>query len=352
MKTYQKALLVLFLFCVAGYGIGHGKVFTVSEISYLPTDRSATETPVMDGNQEVCALIKLPFPNVDESVISGDQIFKKEYRGNEWYIYMPPQTYKFFIKYPGYEDLEIDLSKKFSQGVESGKTYRVVIPYNPSELTPIGNRQNGQDLSASKNTSSSHNSTVSNTNRPSPISHTHTTIKKDSPIKRDCFYIQAGYNVLGLSGLNVGVGGYISNINIEADYLLGFSKSEDIYWNNPSGDIRPIKAQYSPMGFNLKLGYGIKLGERFRLTPRTGIQYVLLEEKSDGNIANNAYAIGIPVGIKIDFAIVNHFGIALEPSYNVGISQSDGYKALSDISTKIKGYSEGFGLNISLFCNF
>ena len=352
MKTYQSALLRLFLLCVVGNGISYGKEFTVSDIIYLPTDRSATESPVMDGNQEMCALIKLPFPNVDESVISGDQIFKKEYHGNEWYIYMPPQAYMFFIKFPGFEDLEIDLSKKFSKGVESGKTYKVVIPYNPSELTPIGNRQNAQDLSTSNNTSSSHNSTVSNTNRSSTIYTTHTTIKKDSPIKRDCFYIQAGYNVLGLSGLNIGVGGYISNINIEADCLIGFSKSEDIYWNNPSGDIRPIKAQYSPMGFNLKLGYGIKLGDRFRLTPRAGIQYVLLQEKSDGNVANNAHAIGIPVGVKIDFAIVNHFGIALEPSYHIGISQSKGYKVLSDISTTIKGYSVGIGLNISLFCNF
>ena len=265
---------------------------------------------------------------------------------------MLPNTYKFYIKYSGYEDLEIDFSKKFPKGVESGKTYKVTIPYNPSELTPVETKQNNQTSSTSNNNSSSNGSSVSNSGWKSTPIHTNATIKKDSSIRKNCFYIQAGYNVLGLSGLNVGIGGYISNINIEANYLMGFSNSENIYWNNPSGDTMPISSQYSPMGFNLKLGYGIKLADRFRLTPQVGAQYVLLQEKSDKKVANNANAIALPIGVKIDFAIVNHLGIALEPSYNISINQSEGYKVLSDVSSKIKGYSDGFGLNISLFCNF
>ena len=351
MKTYLSVLLILYLFYV-GNCVCYGKNFTVSDIAYLPTDRSATDSPVLDGNQEMCALIKLPFPKVDETVISGDQIFKKEYHGNEWYIYMPPETFKFFIKYPGYEDLEIDLSKKFPKGVESGKTYKVTIPYNPSELTPVETKQNNQASSTSNNYSSSNGSSVSNSGWNSTPIHTNATIKKDSPIRKDCFYIQAGYNILGLSGLNIGVGGYVSNINIEANYLIGFSKSEAIYWNNLSGETMPISAQYSPMGFNLKVGYGIKLADRFRLTPRVGMQYAVLQEKSDRKVANNANVIALPIGVKINFAIVNHFGISLEPSYNICINQSEGYKVLSDVSSKIKGYSDGFGLNISLFCNF
>ena len=108
MKTYKKILLILFLLYTVN-GISYGKNFNVSDITYLPTDRSATDIPIPDTNGDICALIKLPFPKVDESVISGDQIYKKEYHGNEWYIYMPPNTYKFYIKYPGYEDLWIFL---------------------------------------------------------------------------------------------------------------------------------------------------------------------------------------------------------------------------------------------------
>ena len=350
MKTYLSVLLILFLFYV-GNCVCYGKNFTISDIAYLPTDRSATDSPVLDGNQEMCALIKLPFPKVDETVISGDQIFKKEYHGNEWYIFMPQDAYIFYIKYPGYDDLEIDLSKKFPKGVESGKTYKVTIP-NPPELIPIETKQNNQTSSTSNNNSSSYGSSVTNSNWSSTPYHTNVTVKKEGPIKKDYFYIQVGYNILGLSGLNVGIGGYISNINIEANYLMGFSKSEIIYWNNPSGDTMPISAQYSPMGFNLKVGYGIKLADRFRLTPRVGMQYAVLQEKSDRKVANNVNAIALPIGVKIDFAIVNHFSISLEPSYNISINQSEGYKVLSDVSSKIKGYSDGFGLNISLFCNF
>ncbi len=349
MKTYHNVLLIILLLCV-GNDFCKGKNFTVSDITYLPTDRSATDSPVLDSNQEMCALIKLPFPRVDETVISGDQIYKKEYHGNEWYIYMPPETFKFFIKYPGYEDLEIDLSKKFPKGVESGKTYKVTIP-NPSELTPIETKQNNQ-ISSTSNNYSSNGSSVSNSSWNSTPFHTNVVGKKESPISKDDFYIQVGYNVLGLSGLNVAAGGYISNINIEANYLMGLSKSENIYWNHTSGDTMPISAQYLPMGCNLKFGYGIKLADRFRLTPQVGAQYIVLQEKSNRKVANNANAIGLPIGVKIDFAIINHFGMSFKPSYNISITQSEGYKVLSDVSSKIKGYSDGIGLNISLFCNF
>lgn len=343
-------ILQLILLLIISRGICYGKNFIVTEIVYLPTDRSATESPVKDNNEETCALIKLPFPNVDEKVISGDQIFKKEYHGNEWYIYMPPNTYKFYIKYPGYDDLEIDLSQQFPNGVESGKTYKVTIPYNKSEVIPAISTIINDRYTTIDNT----NSIVNSNFYPSVTSQSFSNIKtkKENLIKKNSFYLEAGYNILGLSGLSVGIGAYISNFNIEADYLFGLSKSENIYWNNTSGEDMPILATYSPMGFNLKIGYGIKLSRQFRITPRLGIQYVVLQEKSSTKVANNANALGVPIGVKIDFAIVNHFGISFEPSYLVNVSKSEGYKTLSDISDKIKGYADGIGLNISLYCNF
>lgn len=330
-----------------GNSICLSKKLVVSDITDLPADRTATELQVLDENEEMCALIKLSFPKVDDAVISGDQIFKKEYHGNEWYIFMPPKTYKFYIKYPGFEDLEVDLSQKFPKGVESGKTYKITIPYEASEVAPVVTKSEYQ--TSNNSISSSKTSNYQNT-----LTYSNYTkqIEKDILINKNCIYGHVGYNVVGLSGLCIGGGGYMSSINIEANYLLGISKSDDIYWNDSSGDIMPLLATYSPMGFNIIVGYGIRLGDRFRLTPRVGVQYAVLNEKSDKKIADKANALSLPIGLKLDFAIINHFGISVEPAYIVNISKSEGYKALSDISNKIKGYSDGFGLNISLFCNF
>lgn len=346
MKNNYKILLCFFLL-IFGKSICYGKKFVVTNIEYLITDKSATDslTRVNDHNDKVCALIKLPFPKVDESVISGDQIIKKEFHGNEWYIYMPEETYKFFIKYPGYEDLEVDLSKKFKKGVVSGKTYRVTIPYGDDVVAKEYPNPKGQPINIGTS------STVSNSNSYTSYSSV-SPLKRESLITNNSFYLQVGYNIIGLSGLNIGVGGYISNFNIEANYLIGFSKSEDIYWNNTSGENMPILATYSSMGFNLKVGYGIKLSDRFRLTPRLGMQYTVLQEKSANKVANNANALGIPIGIKLDFAVAKHFGLSLEPSYLINVSKSEGYETLSDISNKIKGYADSFGLNIGLYCNF
>ena len=350
MISFKRFTIILFLLLLE-IGIVNGKNFVIQDITYLPYDRTATEpeTLVEDSNGDVCAIIKLSFPKVDDSVIAGDQVFKKEYHGSEWYIYMPPNTYQFYIKYGnGYEDLVVDLSDKFKNGVESGKTYRVVIPYNDdikgkTELTEI-TVANGSKISVKAEDAENITTVLNEMVKP--------IIEAKKFLKPTSIYFQAGYTILGLSGMNIGVGGYIKNFNIEANYLIGFSKSGDIYWNDSSGDSMPVVANYSPMGCDFKVGYGILIGNRFRLTPQLGIQYVALSESADKKVANNANAMNLPIGVKAELAIVRHFAISLEPAYNINVSKSEGYKVLSEISSKIKGYSDGFGINVSLNVNF
>lgn len=339
-------LLVSFI----SLGSCYGKSLRVKEIIYLPTDRAATDnkTMALDKNGEVCAIVKFPFPRVDESVISGDQIFKKEYHGNEWYIYMPPETFIFYIKYPGYDDLVIDLSKQFPDGVEAGKTYKVIVPYDddiksvPDRMTDTYNTTRNKDASviAVNNNSSSYSKDGFG------------NIPKVPLLKKNCVYFQAGYVLLGISGLNIGVGGYISNINLEGNFQMGLSKSEDIYWKDISGSSVPVNADYSPMAIDFRLGYGVTMGKRFRLTPRLGFNYVVLKESADNKVADNSNAMGLPLGIKFELAFIKHFALSVEPSYLINLSKSDGYKMLSGISDNINSYSNGFGININLNCNF
>lgn len=175
-------------------------------------------------------------------------------------------------------------------------------------------------------------------------------------IKQNEFYLQAGYNATAFSGITAGIGGYIHNINLECNYIMGLSESDKIYWNDKTGEIKSIATTYLPSGGNIKVGYGLRVHDRIRLTPQVGGQLVTLKEKIDnaGNsafdksLANGANAISASAGVKLNVAVAKCLGISVTPEYLLAISKSDGFKALSELSSKIKGYSEGFGCNVSV----
>lgn len=176
--------------------------------------------------------------------------------------------------------------------------------------------------------------------------------------RKNEFYLQAGCGFIGMSALNFGMGFYAGNVNVEGNYLLGLSKSETIYWNDNSEGDYTAMAAYKPSGGNAKIGYGIRLHSRIRLTPQIGCQFISLKEKfenaetisskySDG-IANKASAVSATGGLRINVAVAPCLGISITPQYLIGIYKSNGYKALSEISPKIKGFADGINLNVSV----
>lgn len=180
------------------------------------------------------------------------------------------------------------------------------------------------------------------------------------------FYIQTGYNS-SLPGGEIGIGGFIHGFNIEGNFLAGLSESERIYWNDHSGTSMPFAATYRPLGCNLKVGYSIRLGERFRITPQIGMQYIILketpaeiEEANDytewpaqyDRAADNSNTLGASAGVRVSFSILKNIGISVSPQYTLKVSQTEGYRDLSEVSDKIKKYGEGFGCSINLNITF
>lgn len=166
-------------------------------------------------------------------------------------------------------------------------------------------------------------------------------------IRKNEFYIQAGYNVYALSGISMGLGFYCGNFNLEANYIMGLSESENIYWNHSYVDNYPYMTTYKPSAIHAKIGYGIRLSRRLRFTPQIGCQVVNLKELGH-TIADGAKAVSGTMGGRFNLAISSCIGISVSPEYIVGVNKTKGYKALSDISPQIKGYSEGFGCNASI----
>lgn len=85
------------------------------------------------------------------------------------------------------------------------------------------------------------------------------------------FYAEAGCRAGTFVSFGGTIGGYISNVNIEASAFYGTGNSETIYWSG--NDTKPISSIYHPeLVVSGKVGYGIAAGTRFQDYPTIGNQ--------------------------------------------------------------------------------
>lgn len=169
------------------------------------------------------------------------------------------------------------------------------------------------------------------------------------------FYAEIGARAGSYMAFGGSVGGYISNVNVELSAFYGTGNSETIYWSG--NDTKPVSSIYHPqMTISGKIGYGLSVGTRFRITPQIGANYLKLEEAmQDGasiTPAQGANVTSALVGIRFSAIITNHFGVTLSPEYSFGISRSNGYKELEPVSSKIKNWGQGFNVKLGLMVAF
>lgn len=169
------------------------------------------------------------------------------------------------------------------------------------------------------------------------------------------FYAEANVRAGSFVALGATLGGYIHHVNVEVSYLYGTNKSETIYWsgNNTS----PIASNYTPAtNVSVKVGYGFPISTRYRLAPQVGINFLKLKETMErgANItpAEGANVASGLVSLRFSVAIVDHLAISVSPEYSFSMSKSKGYTALSDMSSQIKNWGEGFNVKLGITAFF
>lgn len=174
-------------------------------------------------------------------------------------------------------------------------------------------------------------------------------------VKSKDIYIEAGIGVGPAMNVTAAVGGHIANFNIEVDYSYCFQKSPTIYWNytGEDYDYSPDACTYSPLLILAgKIGYGIIAGTRFKITPQVGYRFTRLSESGNEWHIYGANCSAATIGVRAYCAISSHFGISLTPEYAIGVSKSDGFKTLSEVTSKIKNMGEGFNAKLALVLTF
>jgi hypothetical protein len=182
------------------------------------------------------------------------------------------------------------------------------------------------------------------------------TIKlKKKYIYSDRFYFTVGYNPVGLQAATAGMGFYYHNFNFEASYAYGMAQSETIYWNY-TGDseysMLPDETTYKAMAFGAKIGYGLSVSNRFRLTPQVGAMLVKLSDYNHARYYDGTTAISVTFGLKCSYYITRAFGLSFTPEYHSAVNKGVGYSTLAELSSTIKNNVDGVGCNVALFLCF
>ena len=165
--------------------------------------------------------------------------------------------------------------------------------------------------------------------------------------KKSCFYMDATACLNGarFGGVNATVGFYAGHVNVEAYGMYGLD-SETVYINSPD-NTEPFTCNLSPIGFGGRVGGGIILGRRFRITPQAGAGYVVV---TGGGITTGA--VTASGSVRCEFALARWVGINITPEYSCAVSKNPLYTELEAISPIVKSWGTGLKIRMGLSLSF
>lgn len=185
------------------------------------------------------------------------------------------------------------------------------------------------------------------------------------------FYIGIGAQAMRYAGIKLDMGGYISNVNIELNYISGFRRAAvgnvGIYVENDYDEPTYYEYNYKPKNYwGVMTGYGVKMGTRMRFTPQVGIGVMTYKTKKFSEAFNDflyensedevktgyeKFRTGaLNFAAKFDIALTNGVALYFTPGYTYGFAgkQTVAWDIMtinSDIRTK---YASGFNLSLGV----
>ena len=164
-------------------------------------------------------------------------------------------------------------------------------------------------------------------------------------LKKNSGYVEAVGQAGFLMGAGANIGGYICNANVEAFGLFGLSKAP-VYINYTDG-ATPEEDAVSVMAYGARLGYGILLGTRLRVTPQAGVG--ALSVRSDKLAAS---ALTVSLGARCEYAFSKFAGVSLTPEYSLAVSKSPVFEKIAAASSRAAGWANGFNVRLGVYFYF
>lgn len=351
MKRFLSIIILLFTVTMV-----FAQEITVTSMDLLSNDLTARVNSRKDLNGNYCALIKVQLP-VEGLQFEGNVIGKADYHVNEYYVYMTAGSKGLMIRHPKYQLLVVNFPDYGISSVESRTTYGLKL-----KADQLITERVIFDTVMVVDTIKVHTpvSVAANNNISYEISDEGVLTIKDIPIIKRPYsvYVEGKFQAGSMMGFGGGLGAYLGQFNIEGYAVISLSESKEVFWIPSSSTHTAYSYTYKASSFGAKIGYGIPLSEKFRLTPQVaaGIVSVSGSEKRSGTgndpKATDAYAIPVAAGLRVEILFSNHFGLSLTPEYSFAVSKSDAFTRISDVCSDVKGFGNGFNAKIGAFICF
>ena len=300
----SKTLSILFLSLLCLPALGQN--FTVTDFEESLQD--VISTNVKDKNGNDCAIIK--FSTQDKGFTVDNALSSFENTG-DLYIYVPEGTEVLTIRH---------------------RVHRTLLYRIPIHI------QSGCHYTASIN--------IINTD----------LIGKVDPDKY--LYGNLELNIIPFLGPTLSIGYRVKAFSAELGFTYGLSKTDDIYYYGMGASILSAY-NYQAMRLGLRLGYTLPLSRQIDITPLVGVAYnrITGKEIKDVTATNSGYMDGFntmsaTLGMRVSFNVIGHLGLCVTPEYDFGIYKDDNYKLVEDNNSKLKSWTDGFGLSATLVYKF
>lgn len=154
-------------------------------------------------------------------------------------------------------------------------------------------------------------------------------LRKNSMYLECAFLLEKTWGVGGVAGF------YVHNINVECGYIAGIGETK-MYWNSSEGEF--YKTDHLDCStISPRLGYGVMIGNRLRLTPQVGANIAMIY-----GVQSESHATAATIGCRTEFPLTKWIGFSLTSEYAVTVAKSDTYQRLMDGG--IKDMAGGFKL--------
>jgi hypothetical protein len=172
-------------------------------------------------------------------------------------------------------------------------------------------------------------------------------------IKPKTFYFGAGYSMRQLGGIMALAGATYKNVDLQASYTFGMSKSDVVPWYSTDGNDTYLSSMsYKRSTIAIKAGYQFELTERLGITPQLGFEIERLSatvENGTNTYGDGATANCVSIGAKLMFAPFERFYAFFNPAFSVAVNKDDNFTRISDNSDISGG---GFMVNAGIIFNF
>ena len=179
------------------------------------------------------------------------------------------------------------------------------------------------------------------------------TMERVKYIKPQAFYFGAGYTVRQLGGVTALAGVTYKNIDLQASYTFGLTKSGPVHWYSTDGNDTYLSSMtYKRSTLAIKAGYQFELTDRLGITPQVGFEMERLSgtvDKGTNSYGDGAIANCVSIGAKLMFAPIERFYAFINPAYSVAVNKDNNFKKIADNSDISAG---GFMMTLGAIFNF